>query len=374
MLRTTKILRRRYKPVSSFPCTHPVRLPNMFNMLQLRGYENNNPVPIVDAAKDQGRQILMEMVKRKLHGTDTLEGEFWPGRNVDIDAEFPSQSPDNVQILQKPKKKFGRNAIRIPESTDIAVGSLDVNEKVTSSSYVNNFQDMGLDEKLLNIIREEWNITEPTNIQEIAIPQILASKDVFIAAQTGTGKTLSYVLPLLQKLLINEKNATSFRRRGQRSRAIILVPTRELVAQTVGVIRTCCKAEPFSHFEVLGIAGGIEKYKSETNKLTNGLDIIVATPDRLFGHINDKHFYLDDTNVMILDEADTLFSNPHSKEFVTLIVDKVKEEKEASKFKKAEENIQIGFVSATVSKAVADRIAADFPVCITIPFLCNVHY
>lgn len=100
------------------------------------------------------------------------------------------------------------------------------------SASASEFTALGLKPELVEELQRQFNITQPSDIQTLAVPAVLQGHDVIIAGQTGTGKTLAYLLPLLQRLRALQARA-DFKRRGQRTRVIIVVPNRELVAQIV---------------------------------------------------------------------------------------------------------------------------------------------
>ena len=159
-----------------------------------------------------------------------------------------------------------------------------------------SFQSLGLSEKLLKTIKEQgYDI--PTPIQQKAIPVILKKSDVLAAAQTGTGKTAAFTLPLLQ-LLSEQKPA-----RGKpRVKALILTPTRELAAQVAENVRIYGKYLPFTSTVIFGGVG----IKPQIATLRKGVDIVIATPGRLLDLLNQKAIDLRDTECLILDEADRM--------------------------------------------------------------------
>jgi superfamily II DNA/RNA helicase len=138
--------------------------------------------------------------------------------------------------------------------------------------------------------------TEPTAIQEKAIPVILSGKNLIAAAQTGTGKTASFVLPILQRLNTGRKL------RGKRVRALILVPTRELAKQVEKSI-----AAYGQHLELISMAmyGGVDS-SEQTQRLIWGVDILVATPGRLLDMAHQRALHFDELEVLVLDEADRM--------------------------------------------------------------------
>jgi len=157
------------------------------------------------------------------------------------------------------------------------------------------FSKLGLSTPLLKAI-EELNYSEPTAIQKKAIPVILSGKNLVAAAQTGTGKTASFVLPLLEKLNTDRKL------RGKRIRALILTPTRELAVQVEQSIRDYGK-----HLELSSMAmyGGTD-IEPQKQKLIWGVDIIVATPGRLLDMAHQRALHFDELEVLVLDEADRM--------------------------------------------------------------------
>jgi ATP-dependent RNA helicase RhlE len=159
-----------------------------------------------------------------------------------------------------------------------------------------SFETLGLSAGLLRAIGEQ-GYTKPTPIQSKAIPIILAGKDVMAGAQTGTGKTAGFTLPLLQ-LLSNNPIKT-----GRRPvRALVLTPTRELAAQVGASVETYGRHLPLKSAVIFG---GV-KINPQINKLRNGVDILVATPGRLLDHAGQKTVDLSQVEILVLDEADRM--------------------------------------------------------------------
>ena len=136
--------------------------------------------------------------------------------------------------------------------------------------------------------------TEPTPIQEAAIPLALANHDVIATAQTGTGKTAAFVLPLLDKSLSGPRG---------RTRVIILSPTRELAEQTHETIRILGRGTGIRSATIYGGVGQMPQIKA----LQSGVEIIVACPGRLLDHVNHHRANLSQVELLILDEADRMF-------------------------------------------------------------------
>ena len=158
------------------------------------------------------------------------------------------------------------------------------------------FHDLGLAGSLLQAVSAE-GYQAPTPIQAAVIPAMLASKDILAIAQTGTGKTASFVLPLLDRLVRSPR-----RPRSRSCGALILAPTRELAAQIADSIRTYGR---FTRHSTAVIVGGV-KPGPQIRAMARGVDIVVATPGRLLDHLGSGAIHLDDTDIVILDEADQM--------------------------------------------------------------------
>jgi ATP-dependent RNA helicase RhlE len=155
-----------------------------------------------------------------------------------------------------------------------------------------SFADLKLNKQLLTAL-EEAGFTDPTPIQEKAIPPILNGQDVLGIAQTGTGKTAAYVLPLLMKVKFAQ---------GMHPRAIILAPTRELAIQISDHLQALSKYTDLRHTVVYGGIGP----KTQIENIQKGIDILVATPGRLIDIYSKGELYLRDVKTLVLDEADRM--------------------------------------------------------------------
>ncbi len=159
-----------------------------------------------------------------------------------------------------------------------------------------SFDTLGLSAELLRAISEQ-GYTEPTPIQRQAIPLIMEGKDVLGGAQTGTGKTAGFTLPLLQRLTLSPSH------KGRRPvRALILTPTRELAAQVEASVDTYGRHLPLKSAVIFG---GV-KINPQIEKLRRGVDILVATPGRLLDHAGQKTVDLSQVEILVLDEADRM--------------------------------------------------------------------
>ncbi len=156
-----------------------------------------------------------------------------------------------------------------------------------------SFDSLGLKAELLRAVGEQ-GYTQPTPIQSKAIPAVLDGRDLMASAQTGTGKTAAFTLPLLQKL--------SDQSGPRKLRALILTPTRELAAQVHENLRAYGRHLNLKSLEVFG---GVN-INPQMDKLRRGIDVLIATPGRLIDHIERGTVQLKDIEVLILDEADRM--------------------------------------------------------------------
>ncbi len=156
------------------------------------------------------------------------------------------------------------------------------------------FNQLGLTAELLRAV-EEQGYESPTPIQQQAIPLILKGRDVLAGAQTGTGKTAGFTLPLLQRLQEGTRNR-------RRIRALVLTPTRELASQVADNVRTYGEYLPF---RTAVIYGGVS-INTQIAKLRKGVDVVVATPGRLLDHLEQGTIDLDAVEMLVLDEADRM--------------------------------------------------------------------
>lgn len=157
-----------------------------------------------------------------------------------------------------------------------------------------SFADLGLSEKVLKAV-EDVGYSEPTPIQEGAIPHALAGKDVLGIAQTGTGKTASFVLPMITRL---ERG----RARARMPRTLILEPTRELAAQ---VDENFEKYGKYHKLNVALLIGGVS-FGDQERKLERGADVLIATPGRLLDHSERGKLLLTGVDILVIDEADRM--------------------------------------------------------------------
>ncbi|MFL5580869.1 MAG: DEAD/DEAH box helicase, partial [Gemmatimonadaceae bacterium] len=154
-----------------------------------------------------------------------------------------------------------------------------------------SFAELGLAPDVLRAI-DDAGYTTPTPIQAAAIPLALRGRDLIGLAQTGTGKTAAFTLPIVHRLLGGPR----------RTRALILTPTRELCGQ---VEESFAKYGRYSGLDVVAVYGGVA-YETQTDALRRGVDVVVATPGRLLDHLEKQNVVFDELEVLVLDEADRM--------------------------------------------------------------------
>ena len=169
----------------------------------------------------------------------------------------------------------------------------------TIVTKVIKFTDLGLSEPLLKAVRDQGYET-PSPIQAQAIPAVISGRDVMAAAQTGTGKTAGFTLPLLEKL--SKGGTAQSRVQSNNVRALVLTPTRELAAQVSDSIATYGK---YLNLHSTVVFGGV-KINPQMMRLRQGVDVLVATPGRLMDLYNQKAVKFSQLEVLILDEADRM--------------------------------------------------------------------
>jgi ATP-dependent RNA helicase RhlE len=214
----------------------------------------------------------------------------WPRERSTAEAVFvlPDAREDLTEVGHARTSFYSQDASTEPSGRVV----LRRPERIPLTS----FNELGLAAPLLKALATEQYVS-PTAIQAQSIPHILAGKDLCGIAQTGTGKTAAFALPMLQRL------AASGRRPEPRScRALILSPTRELASQIAESFRTYGRHLNLSSAVVFGGVSG----RSQIQALARGVDILVATPGRLIDHLDGGALRLDRVEIFVLDEADRM--------------------------------------------------------------------
>ena len=171
-----------------------------------------------------------------------------------------------------------------------------------------NFTKLGLSKELTDVLKKS-GFREPSEIQEKAIPIVLAGKDIIGGSATGSGKTLAFASAIIENLKPNKG-----------IQALILTPTRELAEQVATVIRNFGKNK---NFNVLSIYGGV-KIEPQIRKIYS-TDILVGTPGRILDHLNRRTLRLDKINFLVLDEVDRMFDMGFSRDVEKIIKECPKE-------------------------------------------------
>ena len=165
-----------------------------------------------------------------------------------------------------------------------------------------SFATLGLSDAIVRAVTEQ-GYTTPTPIQAQAIPAVLGGGDLLAGAQTGTGKTAGFTLPLLQRLSTDAVGAAQKSKNSPRAiRALVLTPTRELAAQVEESVRTYGK---YTNLNSACVFGGVG-INPQIKQLKQGVDILVATPGRLLDHMEQRTVNLSNVEILILDEADRM--------------------------------------------------------------------
>ena len=174
-------------------------------------------------------------------------------------------------------------------------------EELFFLSQITDFAALGLAPELLRAIADA-GYTQPTPIQAQAIPPVLAGVDLLAAAQTGTGKTAGFTLPILQRLCTSSTPSPAAAQPSGRPRCLILTPTRELAAQVEESVRTYGKYLAMRSMVMFGGVG----MQPQVDALRRRVDILVATPGRLLDHVGQRTLDLSGVEIFVLDEADRM--------------------------------------------------------------------
>ncbi|KAI9365832.1 P-loop containing nucleoside triphosphate hydrolase protein [Pilaira anomala] len=264
-----------------------------------------------------------------------------------------------------------KSAINTRNTPDLVTEKQPSNAKQLAAFLATQtFEDLNLSQETILAAKLVLNTTnnavdpKPTEIQALAIPQLLdrRKRHVLVAAETGSGKTLAYLLPTIDMLKADEKRKGTTKRRLDHPRAIVLVPTRELVSQ---VVKSCKALSHVTKFRAVGL-GGRTPRSQISELLANGpVDILVTTPTTLVSYTKDGTLSFADTRYLIIDEADSLFDAGWGDDCRTII----KRIQQVAEKTTVPEKITI--VSATLPRSVHNALDTLFPkmVKITTPSL-----
>mmetsp|Transcript_19880 Transcript_19880/g.32700 ORF Transcript_19880/g.32700 Transcript_19880/m.32700 type:complete len:725 (+) Transcript_19880:38-2212(+) len=315
--------------------------------------------------RKQADQDSRPKIRRKVAG-----GQAAPGEKDDKVAEN-AQTTETVNDVRgdgsKPgKKNLGKHKspwrrrvnIEDEEDEEEVAPREDVVEQEVSEGEMgerkNHFKSLGLCDKLVSILANPgsssgFGFSAPTSVQKDAIPRILEGRDVLIKSQTGSGKTLTFCLPILELLQRNGNRIS----RTDGICALILSPTRELCFQISQVLEKVGRA---FHWVVIGSLVGGEKRKSEKARLRKGINILVATPGRLLDHVEHTQALSDSLKRrqlrwLVLDEADRLTDSGFVKQIGSVLdwLEKLRDEAEDGS-----PRVQTILCSATLNGGVKD--------------------
>ncbi len=207
------------------------------------------------------------------------------------------------------------------------------------------FSKLGLSDPIVKAVTE-LGYTAPTAIQKQAIPVILSGRDLVAAAQTGTGKTASFVLPILEMLNTERKL------RGKRIRALILTPTRELALQVESNVVQYSKHLNLSS---MAMVGGVD-IEVQKQRLFEGVDILVATPGRLLDLAHQRALHFDELEMLVLDEADRMLDMGFVND-INNIIERLPKQRQSLMFS-ATLSDNVRFLSDTVNEDAVEIFAS----------------
>ncbi|BDY05255.1 DEAD/DEAH box helicase [Ferrimonas sp. YFM] len=210
-----------------------------------------------------------------------------------------------------------------------------------------SFSSLGLSAPLVDAVAEA-GYSEPTSIQQKAIPVVLRGDNLIAAAQTGTGKTASFVLPILQQL------SQGSRGRKKRVRALIIAPTRELVVQVAESVERYGRHLPLT---CLAMYGGVD-IEPQRQALLDGVDLLVATPGRLLDMYSRRAIHFDEVEMLVLDEADKMLDMGFIDD-INDIVTKLPTERQSLLFSATLSKKVRALAKSAISDAVEISIAAS---------------
>lgn len=246
-------------------------------------------------------------LKRKHEGTHVIEPAFTSKRRKDSVVD----KVDEESAECKPQGWISSLFVNNPDIPAVAHRVVNpVSEPVFSSQ---KFKDLPVHPFTVSNLDQNLNLQKLTVVQQKALPVILSGKDALIRSQTGSGKTLTYALPIVEALQAVRPKIS----RADGVRAIVVVPTRELALQTYEWFVKLVK--PFTWI-VPGYLVGGEKRKAEKARLRKGITVLIGTPGRLLDHVqHTKSLRFDKVGWLVLDEADRLFDMGYEKDIASLI-------------------------------------------------------
>ena len=229
--------------------------------------------------KDQSGQRLFSMTNTKSHEDLSCSVETDAPQNHTATAEV-----DLSSVLDETNDE--------DSGESSAANSADVIEDIETTPPVSEFEGFGFSEPLLNTLAAK-GYKHPSPIQKAAFPELMLGRDLVGQAQTGTGKTAAFALPLLERL----------QDQGKRPQVLVLAPTRELAMQVADSFRAYAAGHP--HLKVLAVYGGAD-FRSQINTLKRGVEVVVGTPGRVMDHMRQGTLDTSGLRCLVLDEADEM--------------------------------------------------------------------
>ncbi len=229
--------------------------------------------------KDQSGQRLFSMTNTKAHEEVSC--------SVDTDVSENHTATADAVLSGVVDETNHDNS-----SENSVVNSADVSEDLEATQPVSEFEGFGFSEPLLNTLAAK-GYKHPSPIQKAAFPELMLGRDLVGQAQTGTGKTAAFALPLLERL----------QDQGKRPQVLVLAPTRELAMQVADSFRAYAAGHP--HLKVLAVYGGAD-FRSQINTLKRGVEVVVGTPGRVMDHMRQGTLDTSGLRCLVLDEADEM--------------------------------------------------------------------
>lgn len=251
--------------------------------------------------KRKSKEVSKDATERrskKVKKTKAVEESDPEVEDVEEDEEITTPAEDEAEEQTTPRSKKSKKDE--PKEHDEPAETADLPQSHFSlpqaaGTDVSSFHELSLSEKTLKAI-DEMGFTKMTEIQKRGIPPLLTGKDVLGAAKTGSGKTLAFLIPaieMLHSLKFKPRNGTG---------VIVVSPTRELALQIFSVARDLLK----HHSQTYGIVIGGANRRAEADKLSKGVNLIIATPGRLLDHLQNTPFVFKNLKSLIIDEADRI--------------------------------------------------------------------
>ena len=229
--------------------------------------------------KDQSGQRLFSMTNTKSH--------------EDLSCSVETDAPQNHTAAAEADLSSVLDETNDEDSGESsAANSADVIEDIETTPPVSEFEGFGFSEPLLNTLAAK-GYKHPSPIQKAAFPELMLGRDLVGQAQTGTGKTAAFALPLLERL----------QDQGKRPQVLVLAPTRELAMQVADSFRAYAAGHP--HLKVLAVYGGAD-FRSQINTLKRGVEVVVGTPGRVMDHMRQGTLDTSGLRCLVLDEADEM--------------------------------------------------------------------